>query len=163
MGFQSVNELEQFAFDDCEIVNMELAPGEIRMELEALIVRRNNSQNTNFTESYAGTTHARFVGGRIQNAFKDGYKYYDANEVLKKEVPDKELDKGEIDELIKKAGGAYLYFAEKEKEENGELFYSFGVEFVDRDENTMSDSYTLHLAFEKAIFNWEHYMNRVQR
>lgn len=163
MGYESINEIEKFGFEDCRIVNFRLGDNVIAMELEALIVRRNNSQNTNFTESYAGTTTARLLGGSVIKVIKDGYKYYNANDVLVKEIPDRELSIEERQELFSKIPGAYLYFMDKEKEEDGLFTYSIGIEFVDEEENTMSDSYSILVSFEKAVFSWERYMNRVQQ
>lgn len=163
MGFQSVNEIEQFNFDDCQVFNIEISENNISMELEALIVRRNNSQNTNYTESYAGTTTVRFQTGKLLKVMKDGYKYYNADEVLINEIPDRELSQEEIGEFIKNSNGAYLYFMDKDKEEDGKFYYTIGIEFIDKEENTMADSYSLSVSFEKAVFNWERYMNRVQQ
>lgn len=162
MGFKSVNEIEQFIFDDCQIGEIKVSDINIEMCLEALIVRKNNSQNTNFTESYAATTTARFLLGKILSGVKDGYKYYNADDVLLKEVPDQPLDLDEINNILKKSEGAYLFEFEKDKEENGLFYYTFGIEFVDETENTMSDSYHFKMSFEKAIFEWERYLNKVQ-
>ena len=91
MAFQSINELEQFRYDDCVIGEMKVEDAQIKMIVDALIVGRNNSQNSNLTESYADTASVRLVGGTILSAVKDGYKYYDANDVLLNEVPDTPL------------------------------------------------------------------------
>lgn len=42
------------------------------------------------------------------------------------------------------------------------LSYSLGIEFEDESEGTVSDSYCLNILFEKAVFEWDRYMNRVQ-
>ena len=70
MGFQSVNEIEQFNFDDCYVTEFEVSESQIDLLLEALIVRKNNSQNSNFTESYAGTTGLKLSGGKIISGVK---------------------------------------------------------------------------------------------
>lgn len=162
MSFKSINEIEQFRFDDCIICNMESTGSEVRLTVEALIVKPRNSQNTNFTESYAGTTNIIFENAKVESGVKDGYKYYNADEVLINEVPDTPLSVKEIKDLISTTEGAYLYDIEKQKEEDGKYFYSLCIEFVDETENTMADSYRILISFEKAIFKWEHYMNRVQ-
>ena len=82
MGFQSVDELEHFSFRDCQINTFRVTEEGLFLEVEALIVKANNSQNTNYTESYAGTTRILFEDGKLLSGKKDGYKYYDANEVL---------------------------------------------------------------------------------
>ncbi|MBO5510034.1 MAG: hypothetical protein J5962_06205 [Lachnospiraceae bacterium] len=162
MGFVSVNEIDKFRYDDCVMESFEITDKAICLELEALIVGKNNSQNENYTESYAGTTMASFVSGKVLGAIKDGYRYYDANEVLQREVPDTRLSDKETEELIKKCPGAFLYSIDKTDEKDGLLYAVLGIEFIDETEKTMADSYQIHIVYEKAIFEWEHYMNRVQ-
>ena len=65
MGFKSVNEIEKFTFDDCVISSFKVNEAGIILVLEALIVDSNNSQNTNYTESYADTTTVRLLDGKI--------------------------------------------------------------------------------------------------
>ncbi len=158
MKFKAVDEINHFSFQDCQVVEAEVSSEGIRFQVEALIVRPENSQNTNFTESYAGTTEIRFVGGTITSGVKDGFKYYNANDVLIQEIPDTDLSKDEVSALLKKIEGAYLYEVKDEDDE-----YILALEFVDEsDFNTASDSYTLKVKAEKVIVEWDFYMNRVQ-
>ena len=158
MKFKAVDEINHFSFQDCQVVEAEVSSEGIRFQVEALIVRPENSQNTNFTESYAGTTEIRFVGGKITSGVKDGFKYYNADDVLIQEIPDTDLSKDEVSALLKKIEGAYLYEVKDEDDE-----YILALEFVDEsDFNTASDSYTLKVKAEKVIVEWDFYMNRVQ-
>lgn len=163
MSFKATNEVENFYFDDCEVVAMKVGDNVINFTLEALIVRKSNSQNTNFTDSYAATTELLLSEARIVGIKKDGYKYYDANEVLQGEVPDTPLTEDEIKTFPKMCQGAYFYFMDKVEEKDGLFYYDIGIEFVDTEENTMGDSYTISVAFEKSEFSWDRYLNRVQR
>lgn len=163
MGYQAVNEIEKFTFEDCVVSNFLVSPAGITLTLEALMVDSDNSQNTNYTQSYADTTIARLLGGKIVKAVKDGYKYYDANDVLIKEIPDESLDESAINEIIKKSEGAYLYYMEKVDTDEKMYVYNIGLEFVDESDNTIGDSYQITVSFEKAIFTWERYLNKVQR
>ncbi len=158
MKFKSVNEIDKFSFKDCQVVEAEVGTEGIRFQVEALIVKPENSQNANFTNSYAGTTEIRFLGGKITEGVKDGYKYYNADDVLVDEVPDTELTEEEVQKLLKEIEGAYLYEIRQEEDE-----YLLALEFVDEsDFNTASDSYTLKVQAEKNIVEWDFYMNRVQ-
>ncbi len=159
MGFQSVNELEQFSFQDAQIKDFQVSEGVIFFELEAVIVKARNSQNANFTDSYAGTLSMRLLGGKIQKAVKEGYKYYDANDVLVEEIPDEALSEEEIAALVKTSKDYYLFDVVKvEDDQNttGHFLYLFGL---DADEET---SYWFQIEFDKSILEWERYMNRVQ-
>ena len=164
MGFKSVNEIEKFTFDDCVISSFKVNEAGIILVFEALIVDSNNSQNTNYTESYADTTTVRLLDGKIISAKKDGYRYYDANEVLMEEVPDTVLSDVETENIIKICEGAYLYYMEKDADnESSKNIYNIGLEFTDEEDNTAADSYEIKVSFKEAIFAWERYLNRVQR
>lgn len=163
MGFQSIDEIEKFSFEDCKIYRFQVKENQICMELEALIVKPDNSQNTNYTESYAATTTVKFAKGKILSGMKDGYKYYDANDVLQKEVPDEPLTEEQLKEFPTSCEGAYLFSMEKLRQENDLYYYELSIEFADEEDNSVADSYRLQICFEKAVFTWEEYLNRVQR
>ncbi len=158
MRYKSVDELNNFSFKDCELIEFEKSPEGIKLQVEALIIMPENSQNANFTQSYAGTTEIRFVGGTIDSAVKDGYKYYNADDVLLDEVPDVAMSECEIISIMKNLNSAYLYNVQKEGD-----FFVLSVEFADAEEyNTALDSYTIKIKAEKMIVEWDVYMNRVQ-
>ena len=118
MGYKSVNEIEQFSFDDCQITRLNVLENEIVIEVCALIVKRNNSQNTNYTDSYAGTTRISLKNAELCRVIKDGYKYYNADEVLIKEIPDEDVDEKDYKELFAKCENAYLYSMELEDKQD---------------------------------------------
>ena len=158
MKYKSVDELDKFSFKDCELMELNLTPEGIKLQVEALIVLPENSQNSNFTESYAGTTEIRLVGGTILSSVKDGYRYYDANDNLIDEVSDKELSENEIIAILKNPKNAFLYEIKKDSD-----CYVIAVEFADPEEyNAALDSYTLKVKADKIIVEWDIYMNRVQ-
>ncbi|MCR5754389.1 MAG: hypothetical protein K6G30_06230 [Acetatifactor sp.] len=163
--FQSINEIEKFSFEDCQISKLEVKEKEIVLELEALIVMPNNSQNTNYTESYAGTTTVRLRDGKILSGVKEGYQYFDANDVLLESVDDIELSAEEIASLSKTGEGAYLYRFDKVEEEDGKYLYEMVIEMPQEEvyDTSVADSYRLQISFSQAIFEWEVYLNRVQR
>jgi len=160
MNFKSVDELQHFQFQDAQIAEVSINEEGIQFTLEAVIVKATNSQNTNFTDSYAGTLSMRLVKGEIQKAVKEGYKYYDANDVLKEEIPDTPLSQEEIDTLLGNLKDAYLFDmvpVEESQNQTGQYLYLIGI---DLDEET---SYWFQVTFEKAIMEWDRYMNRVQK
>lgn len=157
MSYKSTDEIEQFRFDDCQIQACSVTEQAIILQVDALIVRAGNSQNTNYTESYADTTELYLKAGRIDKIIKDGYRYYDANEVLISEVPDCELTAEEIKKLLTAFAGAYLF--EMKKTADG---YMLGIEFEDPEDHTAGASYQVYINADSAICTWERYLNRVQ-
>lgn len=163
MKFKSVNEIEHFNFKDAVIhsfqVDSELET--ISLELEAVIVTPENSQNSNYTFSYAGDLVMRFTGARLQVAVKEGYKYYDANDVLVEEVPDTKLSVLELDGLLGRLEGTYMWNMTKvddEQNDTGHFLYLMGIDLGDEDDTT----YWMQLEFDQVIMEWDKYMNRVE-
>lgn len=74
-----------------------------------MIVKADNSQNGNYTDSYAGTTQMELKNAEVQKAVREGYKYYDANDVLREEKPDEPLSEEELAALLKGSKGYYLF------------------------------------------------------
>lgn len=159
MKYQAINELDHFGFQDAKIMSGVYEDGILRFELEAVIVRANNSQNTNYTDSYAGTLVMELREAVICKAVKEGYKYYDANDVLKEEVADTPLSEDEIANLIKNSKDTYLFdmvSVNEDENKTGHFLYLLGI---DTDEET---SYWLMVEFKESSLSWERYMNRVQ-
>lgn len=159
MKFKSINELEYFEFRDTVVHKLVIAENKLVADLEAVIVRAENSQNLNFTRSYASDLVMTLEGATLQKAIKEGYKYYDANDVLKEEVPDTPLSDEELTGILRTIDGAYLWAVVAVKaEENttGHYLYQIGI---DKDEET---TYWLQVEFDKSILEWDRYMNRVQ-
>lgn len=164
MSFKAVDEIYNFDFQDAQIFNAKFGDG-ISFELEALIVEPENTQNENFTKSYAGTTKVRLVDGRITGGCKDGYKRYDANNKLLEEVDDSPMDEDALKLILKSGSGAYLYAMDANPDsEEGNYSYTLNLEFPSKEayDNIGGVSYQVSVKFTKAIFEWDKYMNRVQ-
>jgi len=156
MAFISKNEIEQFSFQDSVCTEFRYDGSTIRLMIEALIIRSGNSQNSNYTDSYASETTCSMEEAEILEIVKEGYKKYDANESLLEEVPDEAVAKEDYAGLYKAFQGAYL--AEVTKVEEG---YRLVFELAD-EIGAVGDSYEVKVAAKEIIFSWEKYMNRVQ-
>lgn len=155
--FKSIDELDKFSFDDCVLGEIEKAEDGLIFYVSALIVKPNNSQNTNFTESYAGDTKIFLEGAGVESLVKSGYKYYDANGVLIKTIPDEVIPKPAWESLIKTFSGNYLPSLSKEGDK-----YVAEIEMVDED-GSQGDTYVATLSGKTVTITWEKYLNRVQR
>lgn len=155
--FNSINEMNTFDFRDCYITSV-IIQKSLDFEVEALIVKPNNSQNTNFTESYLGTTKVSFADYEILDGIKDGFKYYNADDVLIKERPDEQLGKEELVKLLNNAEGMYLY-----EVENYDGTFTLHLEEVDEEEfGSVGESYSITVKSSSVNVSWDRYMNRVE-
>jgi len=158
--YRSVDEIDRMDFKDCTITDAHFDGDDIRLDLEALIIRANNSQNENYTDSYAGETRMRLEHGRIMEVVKEGYRYYNADNELIREVPDEKVEGIGAEDLSSLFAGSYLAGAEVIEPGVCRLF----VETVsEEDHMTASDSYRIQIAYEHAVFTWDRYLNRVQQ
>ncbi|MBP5661181.1 MAG: hypothetical protein J6X08_07625 [Lachnospiraceae bacterium] len=155
--FKSIDEIDKFSYEDCVLTGMEWAEDGLLFEVEALIVRENNSQNSNFTESYAGPAVIKLVDGRITDVIKTGFKYYDADGQLLKTVPDEAESPLVWESLFKTFPGNYL--PSLEAVDDG---YIIEIEMSEED-GTQGNSYLLKIEASSVIVTWDKYLNRVGR
>ena len=163
MSFRSVNEIEQFSFRDCVIRRFETTESGLRLELCALIVEPGNSQNTNYTRSYAGDTVLTLKNACIEKGIREGFRYYSADNVLLSETPDEELSPAAISALLPVFENAYLYDIRLLPSSQDGYVCVLGIEMPDDPEEPagVTDTYQLRISFAEAIFTWEQYLNRV--
>lgn len=154
--FKSVNEVDKFRYDDCVITGVEIGDDYLHLKTEALIVKANNSQNSNYTDSYASETTISFTGATPVKAIKIGYKKYDANDKLIEAVEDKEIDLATADfrKLFKD-----MYLNDLVKAGDS---CSICVTGMDDDPTVVCDSYELYLDCDEVSMSWEKYLNKVQ-
>lgn len=162
MSFKSVNEIFNFDFQDATISNVKIGD-DITFNLEALIIEPENSQNDNYTKSYADTSKVKLTNGKLLSAIRDGYRHYDANDKLIEDVADESLDLDQSKMILKGCNGAYLYAIEMCNESSEDLFvYNLCVEFPNMDyDTTVTKSYQFKVSFTESVITWERYMNKV--
>ena len=157
MNFVSVNECDKFAYRDSRINKVNMSDSGITLEVEALIVRRDNSQNSNYTDSYAGDTNIILRAANIDRIIKLGYRKYDANDSLLEEVEDEVVDIPDS-ELNYMMTGAYLTGIS----ENEDTSLTIGIEIPDEDPSAVTDEYEIIIKTDELRVEWDKYLNRVQ-
>ena len=162
--FTTKNETEHFSYEDCVIREFEVSEEGIVLTAEALIVEPKNSQNTNFTRSYADLAKIVFEGGKIRKAVREGYKRYDADDRLLEEIPDEELEKEELGTLLSGIRGQYLYDLKEAGNEDGKRSLVLGIEMTTEDLTGVdADSFQILVECSDVTISWERYLNRIQQ
>ena len=165
MAFKSVNEIEKFDYKDCEITSFVLDENEICMELKALIIAPENSQNERSQRSYADTVKLTLKDAILEKGIKEGFKYYDADGNLKETVPEKILSEQELKTFKFIAETSYLYDFQKIDEAEGRFRYALGIERKPenpQDLAEITDTYQLRVSFTEAEFCWDRYMSKAE-
>lgn len=158
MKYNSINELDKFEYKDCYINEIRFDDKVITFIVEALIVKASNSNNTNYTDSYADVTEIRLDNASINKIIKLGYKRYDADDNLIDEIADVETDLG-MKELKALLANAYLTSVSREADNTIKVF----VELSDEDPCAITDEYEIDILCSDVTISWDKYLNRVQQ
>lgn len=167
MAFESINELDQFSFEDCQIVDIKKMNKDLVITVEGLIVRARNSQNSNYTESYSDVTTIVFRNANVDAIYIEGYKHYDASDNLIEEKPDTPVDEKDYDVTLKNMVTGYMFNAEYIKKTDSDYSYSFEIDMDTVNDYGLTDpyctTYQLDVTFSEVRVSWERYLNRVQK
>ena len=155
MRFQTVNDLHLFNFEEVTIKEFHMGKDSLTVVMDALIVKGNNPVNEECTDRFADTANLCFKEGEITEAYKEGYKYYDAMDRLIEEVPDEKVPASEYKALLGQCKDALLFDLIRVKEEEDLYEYQIGV---DLDEST---TYWFHIRCKGTLMEWEKFKNRV--
>lgn len=157
MKYKCVNELDKFMFQDAEVKKMEFNPGLMAMVLLGVAARHNNPSNDTLVDRYLDDTEIRFKSPVITRFLLEGAKYYDANNVLQREVPDQDIPEDQYKEIFQKMqeDGKVFVVTPKPAKNGGECCCEIAVDVEE-------DTYWVEVEFEKAVVEWEHFLNKVQ-
>ena len=158
MKYKSINEFDKFDYKDCYIEELTNDDNNISLTVEALIVRANNSNNTNYTDSYAGTTQIIFNDAKLIKVIKLGFKRYDADDRLLESVEDAETKLG-LKELKGILKNAYLTAMIATEDNQTKIM----VELADEDPCAITDEYEIYIDSNEVTISWDKYLNRVQQ
>lgn len=163
MVFESLNELEKFSFEDCQIKEVKFVGKDLIFTVEALIVLASNSQNSNYTDSYADETTIVLRNASVENMLEEGYRVYDADDKLLSETPDKEIDTEKALSMLPSFKEAFLFYAVKADEG----IYEFEIDTGELDASGQTDpylpTYLLKIKFSEVSVSWDRYLNRVSK
>lgn len=154
MKFKSTDEIETIALRDAVIKEIEWIKGEpswLTFYAEGAVVKDDNSQNTFYTDKYADQMEIRFQNPVIEAVLLEGHKYYDADDKLIEEVPDKPVPEDAYEKTLKLFKDNYIFYGGKPEPDKN--CYQM---IVDVDE----DSYIISFYYDKVIAGWNHFLNK---
>ncbi|MCD7865276.1 MAG: hypothetical protein LUG54_04540 [Clostridiales bacterium] len=155
MQYKCVNELDKFDFGEATVLALSLTGDTWYMELSGGIAKYNNPCNTKYVDCYIAATQIRMKNPAISRFFLEGPKYYDANDVLLEEVPDRDIQAEAYEETLKQLVSGEVYtFRDKDSAGGNGRNCEIAIDVGD-------DTYWLEIAYEKIILEWDRFQNRV--
>lgn len=161
MKFKCVNEMEQLSFDDAEINELKVDEKIIQFTFNGAIIKAGNSQNSRFQDMYCGEVILQLKNAEIARFVKEGLKYYDANGVLLKEVPDEDVPAPAQGAVLKRISGGTVFTVVDATQESG-YAYEFGVDVPKEDDEEDTDTFWLCVRCEETKAMWERYCGPVE-
>lgn len=155
MKYKCENELNTLEFKDFNADEISYTKNKLFILTNGGIARYNNSCNETLEERYISESEISFINCNINKFYIEGMKYFNPNDVLIKEVPDKDILVEEYSSELKKLKGGTIFFLSGKFDNTG-----FSGEIaIDVEE----DTYWLSISAEKVIIGFDRFMNRVQQ
>lgn len=157
MKYKCENELNTFSLKDFDILDISYENGTFSFLLNGGVAKYDNSCNETLEERYISETHVRIMDAEIKEFFLEGGKYYTADDVLIKEVPDEAVSPEKYKEILKslKEEGKLFFIGEKSADANADT-KTFEIS-VDK----VNDTYWITVSGSKIIIEFDRFMNRV--
>lgn len=155
MKYKCENELNTLEFKDFNADTVKFEKDKLFILTNGGIARYNNSCNETLEERYISESEISFLNCTIDKFYIEGAKYFNPDDVLIKEVPDKMIDANEYKESFAKLEGGVIYFISGKFDAEG-----FSGEIaIDVEE----DTYWLNISCKKVIVGFDRFMNRVMQ
>lgn len=154
MKYKCENELHTLSFKDFSVDDIKLSQNKLTIYTNGGVARYDNSCNETLEERYISECEIQFINADIEKFFLEGGRYLDANDVLIREEPDKDVEKSNYKEAVKQLNAGTIFFLSG-KSDNGKYIVEFAVDL----EN--NDTYWMTISCEKLIVGFDRFMNRV--
>lgn len=157
MKFKVVDQLDKFGFRDVQLSACEIVDGTLRMTMAGVISKYNNPCNERYQDWYILEAYARFEGVQILDCYKEGLKYYDANNVLLEEIPDEPIGPENYDDTLKICkDGIMFVLLEKDPMSDGKKCMEVAIDIEET-----NDTYWMVFVYDRVIIEWDRYANKV--
>ena len=83
--------------------------------LSGAAARYNNPENETLTDRYMDTAQVRFLDVKIRRCFLEGAKYYDADGVLQREVPDTEIPAEDYEKTFRLFADGVMFWVKERR------------------------------------------------
>jgi len=156
MKYKCENELNTLSFKDFDLVDIGCDNETLRIVTGGGIAKYDNSCNEMLEERYISEAEIRIMDAEIVSFYLEGGKYYNADDVLIKEVADEEVSKEDYKSVFRtlKDGESTVFFIGCSKKDDGSFVYEIAIDIV-------NDTYWLKATGSRIIIEFDRFMNRV--
>lgn len=154
MNFRTVDEFENFDFNEAHISGIESRSGHVFLMLDNVMIAAKNSCNRDIREMRTNGLVLKLQDGKIISFVKEGVKVYNADGVFQREIPDEIIPLEKYQETFDMLLDKYMLEATVERDEaSGENIYEFEIEYEEF-------SYLLVVKAVHDTQEWDRFMNK---
>lgn len=154
MKYKCENELNTLCFKDFGLSSAVLANDKLTLLTDGGIARYDNSCNEMLEERYISECEITFYNAKILRFYKEGGKYYDADDKLIEEYPDVDIEPNEYVKMLKELTKEGVIFFLSSGKTDSRPYYELSVDVV-------NDTYWINIDSDKVSVSFERFMNRV--
>lgn len=160
MKYKCVDHLDQFYFRDATMHKCEYRDGHMTWMVTGAVARYNLPVNETMADRYIDMAQIRFREAQITRFFLEGARYYDADNVLQREVPDVDIPPEDYEKTMKMFEDSVIFWVkEKAPSAGGNCCCEVGIDVTDP-ETEETSTYWMEIEYEKAVTEWEHFLNK---
>ena len=108
MNFRTVDEFENFDFNEAHIGGIEVKSGHVFLYLDNVMISAKNSCNRDIREMRTNELVLKLQDGQITSFVKEGVKVYNADGVFQREIPDEILPAEKYEETFEMLFDKYM-------------------------------------------------------
>ena len=154
MKYTTTNEFEQFEFGEAHISDIQIVEGRFFMLLDNVKILPDNSCNRDIRKMRANELFLKVTNGSMVSLIEEGYRLYDANGKLTREIEDREVSAEEYKVITDAFIDGMVYEIEKGvSEENGQAQYRFVIDAANE------RTYTMIVLGDGDLEEWDRFLN----
>lgn len=152
MKYTTTNEFHNFEFQEAHISDIQVTDGFFHMLLDNVKILESNSCNRDIRKMRANELFLKVTNGSITSFVEEGYKLYDANGKLTREIEDREVGKAEYKEVTDEFIDGSVYEIEK-TEVNDKCQYRFVIDALN------DRTYSMIVTGDGDVEEWDRFLN----
>ena len=138
MKYTTTNEFNQFEFEEAHISDIQIVEGRFYMLLDNVKILPDNSCNRDIRKMRTNELFFKVTNGTMTSLIEEGYKLYDANGKLTREIEDREVVASEYKEITDEFIDGMVYEVEKTiLEDKNQVQYRFVIDAANERTYTM--------------------------
>lgn len=154
MKYTTTNEFNQFEFEEAHISDIQIVEGRFYMLLDNVKILPDNSCNRDIRKMRTNELFFKVTNGTMTFLIEEGYKLYDANGKLTREIEDREVVASEYKEITDEFIDGMVYEVEKTiLEDKNQVQYRFVIDAANE------RTYTMIVLGDGDLEEWDRFLN----